>query len=94
MVAGNAVLQYSPQPIGYPSFAATEVPTTLADAPMGVALPPISVARDNVQANVERSAPVTEARVLIIGIMVAAKGILSTTALQIADTQRMIRTIR
>ena len=57
IVAGANRLQYFPQLIGYPSFAATEVPTTFADAPMGVALPPISVPIDNPHASVDRSIP-------------------------------------
>ena len=43
MVAGAACLQYLPQVIIKPFFAATEVPTTFAEAPMGVAQPPMSV---------------------------------------------------
>ena len=43
MVAGPEILQYLAQLIGCPDFAETEVPTTFALAPIGVALPPISV---------------------------------------------------
>ena len=42
-VAGTADFRYFFQLIGWPSRAAMDVPTTLADAPMGVALPPMSV---------------------------------------------------
>ena len=55
-VAGAAYLQYFPQPITWPSLAATEMPTTLADAPMGVALPPISVPMDSDEATVVAAA--------------------------------------
>ena len=43
MVAGAQYRQYLPQVTGCPFLAATDVPTTLAEAPMGVALPPRSV---------------------------------------------------
>ena len=39
-VAGTQYLQYLPQLMGWPLLADTDVATTLADAPMGVALPP------------------------------------------------------
>ena len=42
-VAGTKNLQYLTQLIICPDFAETEVPTTFALAPIGVALPPISV---------------------------------------------------
>ena len=42
-VAGTQYLQYLPQLMGWPLLADTDVATTLADAPMGVALPPRSV---------------------------------------------------
>ena len=41
--AGAEYLQYRPQEMGWPSRAAMEVPATLAEAPMGVALLPMSV---------------------------------------------------
>ncbi len=50
-------MQYRPQLMGWPLLAAMEVPTTLAEAPMGVALPPMSVPMDNAQASTERSMP-------------------------------------
>ena len=57
-----------------------EVPATLAEAPMGVALPPMSVPMERVQARVFRSAPMVADREVITGTMVAAKGMLSTKA--------------
>ena len=92
-VAGTADFRYRFQLIGCPSRAAMEVPTTLADAPMGVALPPMSVPMAKVQARIDKSAPVAAASVRITGIIVAAKGMLSTKALQIAEPQMMIATM-
>ena len=40
-------MQYLPQPTGCPAFAATDVPTTFALAPIGVAEPPMSVPIDS-----------------------------------------------
>ena len=87
-------MQYFPQPIIWPSFAATEIPTTFADAPMGVALPPISVPIESVQARTERSTPWVADKLLITGIIVAANGILSTKALAMADIHITIAIIR
>ena len=42
-------------------MAETEVPTTLAEAPMGVALPPMSVPMERDQASTDRSTPVVTA---------------------------------
>ena len=93
-VAGTIALQYLPHLMICPDFAAVATPTTFAEAPIGVALPPISVpiARDH--ARMERSTPCVAARLLITGIIVAANGILSINALATADTQTMIATIR
>ena len=57
-VAGTQYLQYFPQLIGCPFFAETDVPTTFADAPIGVAFPPMSVPRESVQASVGSAMPV------------------------------------
>ena len=57
--------------MGWPSRAAMAVPATLAEAPMGVALPPISVPMERVQARVFRSTPMVADRELITGTMVA-----------------------
>ena len=62
-----------------------EIPTTFAEAPIGVALPPISVPMARDQAKTGRAIPETADRLLITGIIVAAKGILSTKALAIPD---------
>ena len=92
-VAGTALLQYLPHPIGYPFLPATAVPTTLAEAPIGVAAPPISVPIESVHASVARSAGLEAESPLIIGSIVAAKGILSTNAEAIADIQITIAII-
>lgn len=89
IVTGSMVLQYLPQPIMWPLCAAMDTPTTFAEAPMGVALPPMSVPQASVQESTDKSIPVVAARDSITGIMVAAKGILSTNALAMADTQRI-----
>ena len=93
MVAGAQYRQYLPQVTGCPFLAATDVPTTLAEAPMGVALPPRSVPMDRAHARTCRSTPWVWAIAWITGTMVAAKGILSTKALATADTHRMMATI-
>ena len=85
IIAGAAVLQYLPHPIGYPFFAATDVPTTFADAPIGVALPPMSVPIDSVHARQSSNGWFVPARLLMIGSIVAANGMLSTNALAIAE---------
>ena len=79
--------------MGYPHFAETDVPTTLALAPIGVALPPRSVPIDSVHARTLISIPSAAAIARITGIIVAANGILSTKALVMADTHRMMITI-
>ena len=71
-------------------MVATEIPTTFADAPIGVALPPISVPMESVHASVLKSMPCIADSVWMTGIIVAANGILSTNALAIADIQRII----
>ena len=65
------------------------VPTTLAEAPMGVPLPPMSVPRARAQASGGSGIPAA-ARLRITGIIVAAKGMLSTMAEEKAETQRMM----
>ena len=55
IVAGTQYLQYLPQLMGWPCLAAAEVPTTLAEAPIGVPLPPRSVPRESAQASTDRS---------------------------------------
>ena len=50
-VAGAMALQYLPHLMICPSFAAVAIPTTFAEAPMGVALPPISVPMANAGKN-------------------------------------------
>lgn len=92
-VAGIAYLQYSPQVTLYPSFSATDTPTTLAEAPIGVPLPPMSVPSANAQAIESKSSPVESAIFLMTGTIVAAKGILSTIALQIAESHNTIKRI-
>ena len=89
-VAGADTLQYLPQPMIWPFFAATAIPTTLAEAPIGVALPPISVPIDRAQASVAVSTPWVAARLLITGSIVAAKGMLSIKALAMADSQMIM----
>ena len=65
----------------------------MADAPMGVALPPKSVPRDSAHDSTPKSIPLAAAIERITGIIVAAKGMLSTNALVSAETQRMITTM-
>ena len=93
-VAGANFLQYSPQPIGCPAFAAAEVPTTFADAPIGVAEPPTSVPIARDQASVASNGSLPADRSLMIGTIVAAKGMLSTNALAMPDTQIIMATMR
>lgn len=93
IVAGTDTLQYSFQLIGCPCLAAIEVPTTLALAPIGVALPPISVPIAKVHDRMDKSTPVVLANVLITGIIVAANGMLSTKAEAKADTHKMMATM-
>ena len=92
-VAGARYLQYLPHPTICPFLEAIEMPTTFADAPIGVAEPPISVPMASVHARIDRSTPELAANALITGIMVAAKGMLSTNALAIADSHKMIAII-
>ncbi len=89
-VAGTDFLQYLPQPTGWPAFAITEVPTTFADAPIGVALPPTSVPIANAQESVGSAIPEVADSDSITGIIVAANGMLSTNALAIADTGKSV----
>ena len=86
MVAAAIERQYLPQPTTYPSFAATLIPTTFADAPTGVALPPISVPTANAQARTFKERDEDVAMLLITGIIVAAKGMLSINALAVPET--------
>lgn len=90
IVAGAQALQYLPQPTGYPDLAATDVPTTFADAPIGVALPPTSVPIASAHASVVSGTDPAAESVLITGTIVAANGILSMNADAIADTQMII----
>ena len=66
----------------------------MALAPMGVALPPKSVPMESVQASVESGMPSDADRLSMIGTIVAAKGMLSTKPLQMAEIHRMIATVR
>ena len=50
--AGASHMQYRPQLTGCPALAHIDVPTTFADAPIGVAHPPTSVPIESVQARV------------------------------------------
>ena len=94
-VAGAMALQYLPHLMICPSFAAVAIPTTFAEAPMGVALPPISVPMANAQERTVISIPgVVAARLVITGIIVAANGMLSMKALATAETMTMIAIIR
>lgn len=56
-VAGAMALQYLPHLMICPSFAAVAIPTTFAEAPMGVALPPISVPIARPHARTESATP-------------------------------------
>lgn len=60
---------------------------------MGVALPPMSVPIASVQASMDRSTPYAADRLLIIGIIVVAKGMLSTNALTTADSHMIMAVI-
>ena len=60
---------------------------------MGVALPPRSVPSESAQASTPMSMPSAAAMARMTGIMVAAKGILSTNALVTAETHRMMTTM-
>lgn len=52
-VGNTSFEQYIFHVTGCPSFAATDVPTTFAEAPIGVALPPISVPIESDHASTE-----------------------------------------
>ena len=93
-MAGTAFAQYVFHPTGYPAFPATEVPTTFALAPIGVALPPMSVPIDKDHVNVCKGTPAEIERLWITGIIVAANGMLSINALAIAESQIIIATIK
>ena len=67
--AGASHLQYRPQLTGCPAFAHIDVPTTFADAPIGVAQPPTSVPMESVHASVCMLKPAVAARDSMIGIM-------------------------
>ena len=92
--AGASHLQYLPQLTGCPAFAHIDVPTTFAEAPIGVAHPPTSVPMERVQAKVCILIPAVAARDSIIGIIVAVKGMLSTKALAMPDTHMTMPIIR
>ena len=70
------------------------MPATLAEAPMGVAMPPMSVPLDMVQARVCRSIPMVSDRDRITGTITVAMGILSTKAEAAAVNQMRITTIQ
>ena len=74
----NCLLAEPPQLIGKPSISVMSVATTLAEAPIGVALPPILIPSEIVQANVDRLRAGVSAMWLIPGTMMAARGMLST----------------
>ena len=75
--------------MGYPSLSAIAVLTTLAEAPMGVALPPMSVPKASAQASGGKGIPALCDIPAITGTMVAAKGILSIIADANAENQRI-----
>lgn len=66
------------------------VPTILAEAPIGVAFPPISVPKASVQAKVSKLKPSEIDKLLITGTIVAAKGMLSTIAENKAESHKII----
>ncbi len=92
--AGASHMQYRFQLTGWPAFAHIDVPTTFADAPIGVAHPPTSVPMERVHARVCILTPVVAANDSMIGIIVAVKGMLSTKALAIPDTHITMPIIR
>ena len=94
IVIGTSLRQYFPHPIRCPFFDAIDTPTTFADAPIGVADPPISVPIARVHASTSKLTPEKAASDLMTGIMVAANGMLSINALATADTHNMIVIIR
>ena len=57
IVAGTSSLQYLPQLTGCPALADDASPTTFAEAPIGVALPPISVPIASDHASVSSGTP-------------------------------------
>ena len=63
-------LQYLPQLMRNPCPEAMEIPTIFAEAPIGVALPPISVPIARDQARTGRAMPEAADRLLITGIIV------------------------
>ena len=83
-----------PHEIEYPFFFATEQPTTFADAPIGVAEPPMSVPSARHHASIGSGVPRVTARLLITGIIVAANGILPTNADAIPETQIIVAVTR
>ena len=92
--AGASHMQYRPQLTGCPALAHIDVPTTFADAPIGVAHPPTSVPMDRVHAKVCMLTPVVAANDSMIGIIVAVNGMLSTKALAMPDTHITMPIIR
>ena len=80
--------------MGAPSRAATATPVTLAEAPMGVAMPPMSVPLETVQVSVCRSIPRVSARESRTGTITAAMGTLSTKAEAMATNQMSTTTVR
>ena len=92
-VGSTNLEQYIFHVTGCPSFAATDVPTTFAEAPIGVALPPISVPIESDHASTESKWLLLPARLVMTGIIVAAKGILSINALAKAEIQMIIAII-
>ena len=60
-VAGALYLQYFPHVMGCPDLAESDVPTTFAEAPTGVVLPPMSVPSARVHASVSRGTPAVAA---------------------------------
>ena len=82
------MMQFSPTALRFmkASFnAATDGLAGIQQLAGDATLPPISVPMASVQASTERSTPEAAARLLMTGTIVAAKGILSTKALAIAE---------
>ena len=90
IIEGYATLQYVRQLIGYLFFSATATPTTLAEAPIGVPLPPMSVPNERDHAMGFNSRPVITERSLMRGAIVAAKGTLSTKEERKADIHNIM----
>jgi hypothetical protein len=86
-IAGTAYVRYRPHPMGYPSRSDMAVPTTLAEAPMGVPLPPMSVPSASDHDMARGSNPRLCERLPTTGTIVAAKGMVSTNDDAMADQQ-------